>query len=278
MGKTHRIKLTWTKEFLATVSTTSSVTTWINIVQPDGAYTYPVSAAPASMVFLGSHFCCPMGDPAAGGTGLTPTNLVEDYPSGLTDWSTFYTNAICFGSSIRISMYAAEPPNASTATLSRYVLLPFTHETTVDKFRPNDNLAGQTKALLDSLQYSDLMSYPGAQSGYIKSQAAGPTMVKGFRKTKSMLGMKDIKDNQDELYMLLPQKGALTVASNMPQVFDKVNSLTAAAAANSSGWSWYLRILPFTSTSNSDIIMFTIRMKYYAQLQDRTIILQDTIG
>lgn len=251
IGKLANVKLTYTKEWSATVTAPDL---WASVTQPSGARTYPIAAETASIVFLGSHFCTPMGS----ATSVPP--IVEDYPSGLVDWATFYDEAICYGSSINIQI--APAPGTQTG-LSRYVLLPIAANSPRDAERPND-LITTTRAELDALDYGDLSSYPGAQSGYIKNIAAGNTYIKSFRKTKQMLGMKDITDNQADLRMILPKAATINIGDNNPS-----DSATTIA------WIWYLRIFNLDAATSSPYF-FTVRLKYYTQLQTRGLILQET--
>jgi len=107
------------------------------------------------------------------------------------------------------------------------------------------------------------MSYPGARSGYIRSQGAGITQVKHFAKTKSMLGVKDVRDSQAELVMTLPKAASLNTGDNTP------------GTNPSQGFLWYFRIFGYNALSPNDF-MFTVRISYYAQLQTRGLILQET--
>jgi len=249
------VKLTWTKEWQASLAATTAK--WANVTFPfqTGTRTYPTVATPASMCLLGSHFCTPLGSATAG--------YNEDYPSGLLDWSTFYEQAICFGSSISIQMF---PSGASATTVPdiRYVLLAIACQDTDDVTEPNEAVS-VTKNRLDVLDYEDLSSYPGARSGYIKSALNTPTRIKMFRKTKSMLGLKDLTDNQ-ELRMILPTSANINTGSN---------TMDGTTNSASLGWLWYLRLFPF-SPAAEPLINFTIRVNYYTQLSSRTIILQET--
>lgn len=251
IGKNTNVKLTYTKEWSATVT---AADLWASVTHPNGTRTYPIATETASIAFLGSHFCTPLGS----ATAVPP--ITEDYPSGLVDWATFYDEAICFGSSIHVQI--APAPGTQTG-LCRYVLLPIAADAPRDAEIP-DSLVSTTRAELDALDYGDLSSYPGAQSGYIRNLAAGNTFVKGFRKTKNMLGMKDIIDNQADLKMTLPKAATLNIGDNKPD-----------DQATSTAFIWYLRVFNL-DTATSSPFFFTVRLKYYAQLQSRGLILQET--
>lgn len=259
--KVMMCKLQYTKIFSSTVSATDQ---W-GTVSTNGL-TYPITAQTASLCWNGSHFCTPMGDPiipasfSAGG-GVIAT-VTEDYPIALQDWSTFYEEAICFGSSISITMY----PNSNSGLNSlRYVLIPVAAQEQVDIYQPSSTASTGVRYKFDQLDYMSLLSYPGCRSGYIKDVGAGPTRVKMFRKTKSMLGMTNIKDSQFALTMSLPTAAAPQLGSNTPEA----DPNTYAASASSLGWLWYFRVFSATSTGISPTVEFTVRIKYYAQLQTR---------
>lgn len=258
MGRNCRVKFTYTKEWRASIS--AAPARWANTQFPTStiAFTYPANATPTSIAFLGSHFCTPLGS-AAGGS-----NPTEDYPSGLVDWSTFYEEAICFGSSISISMMQSGDAIQSPAL--RYILLAIASTNPLDVYSPNVFAGSCTKAELDLLDYEDLSSYPGARSGYIRSANSGPTRVKMFRKTKHMLGIKDVTDNQVGLTMRLPTSVALNSGTNFT-----TNNTTGTELS----WIWYLRIFPM-DTADQPVIMYTVRINYYTQLQSRGLILQET--
>lgn len=253
VGKVANVKLTYTKEWSSTITPASDQ--WGTVAYSTGTRTYPIAGQTASIAFLGSHFCTSLG------SASSAPPIIEDYPSGLVDWATFYDEAICYGSSIHIQIAAAV---GTQAGLCRYILLPIAGNEPRDAERPNDT-ASTTRAKLDALDYGDLSSYPGAQSGYIKNAAIGITYVKGFRKTKNMLGMKDVSDNQSELRMTLPKAATLNIGDNNPN--DTATSLT---------WLWYLRIFNLDNLGTSNAFYFTVRQKFYAQLQTRGSILQET--
>lgn len=250
--KTLNVKLAYTKEFRADCTVTTG--TWSDIYHPSGTRTFPVSGTTASIVFLGSHCCTPLFQPASS------TTEIEDFPSGLQDWSTFYSEAVCFGSSIHVDFVGSDP---ITNLALRYVLLPIASDDLDDYTTPNA-ATNNTRATLDALTFQDLMSYPGAQSGYVRHPGAGSSSVKAFRKTKHMLGIKDVIDNQQSLTMNLPtaadpNSGRNTISSNVDPTL----------------WLWYFRVLPYSTAVQQDI-MYTFRLKYYLQLQTRRLITQLT--
>lgn len=241
VGKNALVKLAYRKDFDAIVTSSD---TWSATSLQTYGLTYPIANEQSSIVFLGSHCCTPLGSPNAG----VLDNIAESYPLGIQNWSDFYEKAICYGSSIKITLM----PVATDISL-RWVLIPVAAEDSGDIRRPNATSAS-LRANFDALSFPSLCAYPGARWGFVKPGNNGPTTVKMFRKTKSMLGMKDIKDNQGELEMELP------VGVN-----EGSNSLTDH---DTQGWLWYFRV--FNSTGNSSgITQFMVQLKYYLQLLDR---------
>lgn len=254
-------KLQYTKIFSSIIDVNDHWTT----VASNGL-TYPTTGTTASLVWLGSHCCTPMGDairPASfGSTAGSVASITEDFPIGLQNWSTFYEQGLCFGSSISIVMY---PNGTSNLNALKYVLLPIATQQQSDVWQPNSPITGSTKSLLDALDYSSLISYPGARSGYIKDVGAGPTKVKMFRKTKGICGLRDIKDNQFALAMTLPTISSPGTGSNTTEA----NPDTYAAAAFTLGWLWYFRVFTPTLGAATADVEFTVRIKYYSQLMTR---------
>nr|WAE42456.1 MAG: capsid protein [Cressdnaviricota sp.] len=263
IGKNAMVKLTYSKEFAAAVTAVGGglIPSWTSISTPfgSGARTYPVLNTPASMALLGSHCCTPFGSGTAAWT--------EDYPAALTDWSAFYEQALCFGSSISIQIMPFQSDSSTGAqTDMRYILLAIASESIADLDDVNDNgTAGITKLNLDALPYESLATYPGARTGYIRSSFSGITRVKAFRKTKSMLGLKDLRDNQ-ELSMTLPTNASLNTGQNY----------VAGTSPHQLAWIWYFRLFTFDGTPAGGQNMYTIRLNYYLQLQSRRFILQET--
>lgn len=238
--KSLSVKLPYTKEFRADLAVTSGL--WADVYHPSGTRTFPIAGQNPSIVFLGSHCCTPLSIPGG--------SIVEDYPSALTDWSQFYEEALCHGSSISVQIMPSDPV---TAMNLRWVLLPIASNDPDDLTQPNVTATG-VKGILDALPIQDLMSYPGAMSGYVKHVGAGPTRVKAFRKTKHMLGIKDVADQQDVLTMTLPTAAAPNTGTNV--------------SAGTTCWLWYFRLLPYSTAVQQDI-MFTFRLNYYLQLITR---------
>lgn len=241
IGKNALVKLNYRKDWDAGITTTD---TWATSPQNYGR-TNPVAGSTSSLMFLGSHCCTPLGSPD------NVPSLVEDYPLALHNWASFYDKAICYGSSIKIEMM----PLTATDALARWVLLPIASQTDDNNDTVNPNGTPTTKNILDQLDYPELCAYPGAQYGYIRTSNAGVTRVKAFRKTKSILGLKDIKDNQNDLQMILP------LASNPDQGKNSTDVSTQC-------WLWYFRVFGAGSNATGNL-QFMVKIKYYLQMLDR---------
>lgn len=250
VGKTCDVKLAWTKEFTAEIGPGND---WTAVVQPlDGTRTYPVSGTPASMYFGGSFYCSPLGS-----QGSIAIN--EDYPSGLLSWSQLYNEAIVYASSIHVSVMPVQTDAATV--LPRYCLVPRTGSSAnqVDYDEPNRTTA-PTAAQMNALGFTDWSSMPGAISGFVRSNASGPTEFSSYRTTKSMLGAKDTRDIQDTLRMILPKTASDAAATN--------------SAQETQGWLWCLRFFNYQAVSDTSAFLVTVRIVYYTQLQDRAAIEQ----
>lgn len=252
IGKNAMVKVDYRKDWDCGV--TGSTDTWG--VPNTYGLTFPITARPASLFFLGSHCCTSLG---TSDNGIA--DIIEKFPSGLDRWQSFYQKGLCMGSSIRVDIM---PLANATETAARWVLLPIACLAYEDITTPNgtttaDATANQTKGTLDALDYPDLCAYPGAQYGYVRTANSGVTRFKGFRKTKNMLGFKDVKDNQQSLEMLLPNSAG-TVGRNTGSAVADVDE--------AQGWGWYLRIFG-AGSSNPGNLQFLVRQKFYLMLTDR---------
>lgn len=265
ISKTTNLKLSYTKQWESAISNTS---TWST--PSTSGRTYPIDTQASSILFLGSHFCTPLGNPRrppamASGFSGSVASILEDFPTGLTNWSGFYDQGLCYGSSINITV--CQSGAASTATF-RYVLIPISCQNFTDIAQPNSLITGLTyttlRAQMDALDLVSAMSYPGALTGYVKNVYTGPTYIKAFRKTKDICNLSDIRDNQEELAMNLPPAATPETGTNTPNaIFNN-----AIASSSQTGWVWYFRV--YSDTTGSTVVFdFTVRIKYYASLQDR---------
>lgn len=168
----------------------------------------------------------------------------EVYPGGFVENAAYYDKYNVLGSSIKIRGHVT----ATTGGLIiRMVLIPImpSPDGATDTL---ENMINQ----LDAYTFDQLMSFPQAQYKQIICAASGHAqfMFKAFRKTKTMLQFKDIKD--------VPEQSA-----DMPD--------TAAAGGerpnSANQWGYYLRA--FNSTPTNTTIETTTEMKLYMRYFQR---------
>lgn len=210
---------------------------WLRTLQPT------INAASAqTYVWLGNSL---VPQPASYSSS-TPT-AGDTWCSGVAEYSTFYNLYRVLGSSIKIQITAISANN-----VLRAVLLPIAFsgpETGTGAFISN------RIAELDALTYDQLAQQPFAQAKTIGLATGGNSsrFFKMFRKTKYMLGCKDIRDNEQSRVKLPDPTGA----DGQICVLD-VNA-----------WFFYLRIFN-SAPATQQTIEVQARLKYYAQLTGRT--------
>jgi len=137
-------------------------------------------------------------------------------------------------------------------SVTRIVMVPFTYG------GPGEAGAVTTIAdkitELNTLTYDQLSSLPYAYSKLVGSNAGGPNVcyTKMFRKTKNMLGCKDLRDNEDTL-LAFPNLGGLdgTIQTN-----------------SRSSYGFYYKIFTGSAAGN-DIAEVQFKISYYVQLSGR---------
>lgn len=171
------------------------------------------------------------------------------YPLGLSQYAGFYKYYKVLGSSIKVnissnatgliqawtSLLAAQGLNGDTDTSSNYM------------------------TMLNA-DPQDLISYPGCSWRILSSQSGSQSNIflKGFRKTKTMLGRKDIRDN-DDCQGLLPGTD-----DTYP------NGSNPSSATNSGSWFWMIKIDPTENASIAEgSYQVIVKIKYYVQLYGR---------
>lgn len=183
---------------------------------------------------------------AVGQVAPNPNNVTagDTLPAGEVEYSQLYDRYYINGSSIKVEIVNTN--TGSDNALIRAVLLaiPFVNDT-------NDTW-GANKAQLDGYTYDQLLAWPYAKWRMVGSNTGGASRVilKMFRKTKHMCGIKDLRDNQD-------YSGRLTDGSS------------AASSANtnpSNGFMYYLRL--FTN-AGTPVIEMTARMTLYITMTNR---------
>lgn len=195
----------------------------------------------------GNGICCPLstsltGQPATG----------ERYPLGLDQYSGFYKFYKVLGSSIRIQS-STNGPNAVPA-----IMCILAGQGAVGDTDPNSNWQKFANAPIQ-----ELLQYPGV-SWKSMNGIHGETFnfLKGFRKTKYMIGRKDIRDN-DDTQGLLPGTEDQAPNGTNPQANDTDDSFSGC-------WFWMIRI---TTSGNGGMAENTfdpiVKVKYYTQLYGR---------
>lgn len=213
-----RVKLPWVKTFEHAISTSSSQS-WAfqgNAIVP---YTTPGQTS--------------FNQPAAG----------DLYPAGVVEYSQFYDKYFINGSSIKVEVVSTQ--NTQNGTI-RFVLL------AVPFIADGNDTWPDTKTQLDGYTYEQLLAWPYAKWRMIGSNLGGASrmVTKMFRKTKSMCGIKDLRDNTD--YGSFLPDGQLQVRSTNP----------------SNGFMYYIRMFN-TSSSATPSIDMTVRMSLYVTMMNR---------
>lgn len=204
------------------------------------------AGAPWVIGYNGNGITCP----ETSGTNIPQTGDV--YPLGLSQYSNFYKFYKVLGSSIKVNIAANQ-----TGLIQAWTTLLAAQGLNGD----TDTLSNWQVMLNADPQ--DLMSYPGASWRILSSQSGSQSNIflKGFRKTKSMLGRKDIRDN-DDVQGLLP--GTDTAAPN------GANPDMTSGSNYSGNWFWMIKIDP---TENGNIsegsYQVIVKIKYYVQLYGR---------
>lgn len=167
--------------------------------------------------------------------------------SGVSEYAAFYNNYRVLGSSIKIQVTAVSANN-----VFRVVMIPVMCGG--QEVGSPTSIAGRIFEL-DALTYDQLAQQPFAQSKTLGIATGGNATVymKTFRKTKYMLGVKDIKDTETTLLNLPDTTGA--------------NGEIAISPDNS--FFYYIRIFN-TAGASSQTVEVQIRSKYYVQLTSRT--------
>lgn len=209
---------------------------WLRTLQPNiGA------SSGQTYVFLGNSL---IPNPAVTTGVITAGDI---WCSGVAEYSAFYNKYRVLGASIKIQITAISANN-----VLRAVLLPVA----LGGAESGGGSSVATRvAELDALTYDQLAQQPFAQSKTIGLATGGNSArwFKSFRKTKYMLGIKDIRD-QDNTLLQLP---------------DTNGSNGSIATTDSNAWFYYLRIFN-SASATAQTVEVQVRLKYYTQLTGRT--------
>lgn len=216
-----RVKLPWVKTFEHAFATSSSQS-WAF----QGNAIVPYTSGGQSGV----------NDPAAGDT----------LPAGEIEYSRLYDKYYINGSSIKVEIVSSQ--NTQNGTV-RFVLLaiPFVaNNSTNDSWQDN-------KAQLDGYTYEQLLAWPYAKWRMIGSNLGGASrmVTKMFRKTKSMCGIKDLRDNNEYGANLTDGSTGQAIQTNPYN-----------------GFMYYIRMFNTSSTATPSIDM-TVRMSLYVTMTNR---------
>lgn len=198
------------------------------------------ASASQSYVFLGNSLI-----PYPSNYGGTIT-AGDEWVSGVSEYANFYNQYRVLGSSIKVQIVMQ-----STAVVG-CTIIPV-------MMGGSESGSGVTISArivdLDALTYDQLSMQPNAQMRMIGIGTGGNANVffKMFRKTKSMLACKDLKDQEDTLCRLPDSDGTDgTICVN-----------------DSNSFFYYIRITNLTTTATVNYNM-QVKMKYYTQLTGRT--------
>lgn len=199
------------------------------------------ASASQSYSFLGNSLI-----PYPASYGLSTPSAGDEWVSGVAEYANFYNQYRVLGSSIKVQIVMQ-----STAVVGCTIIPVMMGG---QESGSTGNIADRITEL-DALTYDQLSMQPNAQMRMIGIGTGGNATVffKLFRKTKSMLACKDIKDNEDTLLRLPDPDGTDgTLVTNSPSSFF-----------------YYIRITNLTTTATVNYNM-QVKMKYYTQLTGRT--------
>lgn len=223
-----RVKLPWVKTFSHNF-TASSSQSWV--FQGNGIVPYT----------------------SAGQSGITSNNPGpgDSLPAGEIEYSNLYDKYFINGSSIKVEV--VNTANTPAGTI-RFVLLAIPFGSGISASPVLDNWPS-VRDQLNSYTYEQLLAWPYAKWRMLGSNLGGSSrlLVKMFRKTKHMCGIKDLRDNVE-------YRGALT---------DGLSAFAINQAINpGNGFMYYIKMFN-TSGSNTPNIDMTVRMSLYVTMTNR---------
>lgn len=188
--------------------------------------------------------------PPQGALGAAPAPastiaVGELYPGGFCDYGSFFDKYRILGSSIRIEGIMT---TNNAASFVRLVMIPIgpNPDSGSDSIQ---NMVNQ----LDAYDFNSLMGYPQAQYKQIAIQTGGFSkfVFKSFRKTKTMLAFKDMRDN-------LEQNADMPLPDGTLGTRPDENNL----------WGWYFRAFNDDASVNQTIKM-TVTVKNYVNFNKK---------
>lgn len=220
-----RVKLPWIKTFSTTLSSASSQS---YAFQGNGIVPYTA---------LGQVW--PNGNTVSAGDTL---------PAGEIEYSQLYDRYYINGSSIKVEIVNTQASGNSSLIRAVLLAVPFVNENT-DSWQHN-------KQQLDNYTYDQLLAWPFAKWRMVGANTGGASRVilKLYRKTKHMCGLKDLRDNVE-------YSGRLTDGST-----DVSGSASSINPYN--GFMYYLRLFT-TGDSSENSAEITVRMLLYVTMTNR---------
>lgn len=183
-------------------------------------------------------------------TAFVAPNVVvpagELYPGGFCEYGSFYDKYRVLGSSITIDGYVTTNSNDS---FIRLVFIPI---------QPSPDGAGDAIEdminQLDAYDFNQLMAYPQAQYRQAAIQTGGFAhyKFKCFRKTKTMLNIKDVRDQHENLN------------SDMPTT----TGTGGQRPSSTYQWGYYFRAFNDSATTAQNIKQ-TVTVKSYVNFNQR---------
>lgn len=214
-------------------------------------------------IVLGGNHLVPHTD--LGQTDMRPIPGAGDsFPGGILEYSRLYDKYVCYGSSLYIEAVNASLPANTVIPTIRAVLLavPYSRIDT-DNINHTDSWDG-VRNQLNSYTYDQLLVWPGAKFRMIASGYGGNNRLvfKMYRSTRSLLGVKDMRDNNQWDYGLggyLPDG-----QSNIPEAVIRTQINPAY------GFMYFLKLFASTvPVGQTFTVQVTVRMKLYMGLSSR---------
>jgi len=179
----------------------------------------------------------------------------DEWVSGVSQYSAFYNLYRVLGSSIKVQVIC----QTQSGFTFGFAIVP------IATFGDGSALNSVTEKIaeLDALSYDAVTMLPNAKCRMVGIGSGGNANVfyKMFRKTKAMIGCKDIKDVEDtqcELPSGAGAGGSIICAS-----------VGTADSTGTPAWFYYVRVFNLTGSTGS--FDMQVKMKYYTQLFGRTI-------
>lgn len=213
--------------------------------------------AATSICYQGNALC---PTTAAGLTAGNTPAAGDTIASGAIEYSNFYDRYTINGSSINIEIVnrnvnAPQDGSFSSSGLIRACLMAIPFTANITGTAGNDDWTA-VRTQLDSYNYEQLLAWPYAKWRMLGSNSGGASRLrfKMFRKTKSMTGVKDLRDN----YQFI---------ANMAN--NGSTAITNGVTNPVSGFMYYLRLFAEAPPGTNQSIAITSRMSLYTTMYQR---------